>query len=131
MGLSTLGYLILNNSLIQKMVKTNIRSGIHSTDLYYKGTNRENEIIAESVGLAPAIVYFAILLVLYTLVKLMGISPWDEYVTNTLTYVTFGTFLGFVDDVLELRWRDKFVYPFIFSLPMIMSFQGESKVMIP
>ena len=34
-------------------------------------------------------------------------------------------FLGFADDVLDLRWRYKLILPFFASLPMLVAYQGE------
>lgn len=39
--------------------------------------------------------------------------------------------LGFVDDVLELRWRDKLIFPFFISLLILSIYEGESKLCFP
>jgi UDP-N-acetylglucosamine--dolichyl-phosphate N-acetylglucosaminephosphotransferase len=40
-------------------------------------------------------------------------------------------FLGFADDVLDLRWRYKLILPFFASLPMLLAYQGKTGVVIP
>lgn len=56
----------------------------------------------------------------------------DPSVFNySLGYICFGTFLGFVDDVLNLRWRHKLIYPFFFSLLLIANYEGDSKIHFP
>ena len=40
-------------------------------------------------------------------------------------------FLGFADDVLDLRWRDKLVLPTLASLPLLVAYRGPTSVMVP
>lgn len=34
--------------------------------------------------------------------------------------ITFATFMGFADDVLDLRWRHKIPLPFLATLPLLL-----------
>ena len=40
-------------------------------------------------------------------------------------------FLGWTDDILDLRWRYKLVLPTIASLPLLMVYTGSTNVLIP
>ena len=40
-------------------------------------------------------------------------------------------FLGFADDVLDLRWRYKMILPTIASLPLLVSYAGSTTVILP
>lgn len=37
--------------------------------------------------------------------------------------------LGFVDDIIELRWRHKLLLSAIASLPLVMTYQGNSIIL--
>jgi UDP-N-acetylmuramyl pentapeptide phosphotransferase/UDP-N-acetylglucosamine-1-phosphate transferase len=48
-----------------------------------------------------------------------------------LASICFMIFLGFVDDVVDLKWRYKLVLPTIASLPLLMAYAGPTVVVIP
>ena len=39
--------------------------------------------------------------------------------------------LGFIDDVVDLRWRHKLIVPTIASIPILTTYQGLTKVVVP
>ena len=39
--------------------------------------------------------------------------------------------LGFVDDVIDLRWRHKIILPTIASLPLLVAYKGLTSVVVP
>lgn len=39
--------------------------------------------------------------------------------------------LGFCDDVLDLRWRDKLILSFVATVPLLIGYTGETTIMIP
>lgn len=39
--------------------------------------------------------------------------------------------LGFVDDVIDLRWRDKLIVPTIASIPLLVAYNGLTSVLMP
>ena len=39
--------------------------------------------------------------------------------------------LGFVDDVIDLRWRHKIILPTIASLPLLVAYKGITSVVVP
>ncbi len=45
--------------------------------------------------------------------------------------VTFMILLGFVDDVLELKWRYKLVLPLIASMPLLVNYTGGTSILLP
>lgn len=40
-------------------------------------------------------------------------------------------FLGFCDDVFDLRWRDKLVYPAVACIPLLTAYRGITFVVVP
>ena len=45
--------------------------------------------------------------------------------------ITFTTLLGFVDDVLDLRWRYKMILPPLASLPLLVIYDGPTMIVVP
>jgi len=39
--------------------------------------------------------------------------------------------LGFVDDVIDLKWRHKIVVPLVASLPLLVAYKGLTSVVVP
>lgn len=39
--------------------------------------------------------------------------------------------LGFIDDVIDLKWRHKIVLPTIASLPLLIAYNGATSVVVP
>ena len=39
--------------------------------------------------------------------------------------------LGFVDDMIDLAWRYKLIFPFLFMIPVIRAYNGPTHIPIP
>ena len=39
--------------------------------------------------------------------------------------------LGFVDDVIDLKWRHKLIVPTVASFPLLMAYKGLTSVVVP
>lgn len=39
--------------------------------------------------------------------------------------------LGFVDDVVDLKWRHKIIVPLVASLPLLVAYKGLTSVVVP
>ena len=39
--------------------------------------------------------------------------------------------LGFIDDVIDLKWRHKVIFPSIASLPLLIAYNGSTSVVVP
>ena len=39
--------------------------------------------------------------------------------------------LGFIDDVIDLKWRDKLIVPTIASFPLLVAYKGITSVIVP
>lgn len=85
--------------------------------------------IPESLGVVPAFAYIIGAVLAYA-----GLSKFPHialhYASGLITVVTMN-FLGFVDDVLDLRWRYKLILPSLASLPIMMIYEGDTTVIIP
>eukprot|EP01054_Gregarina_sp_Poly1_P004275 Gregarina_sp_Poly_1__4274@NODE_2326_length_2291_cov_60_365558_g1489_i0_p1_GENE_NODE_2326_length_2291_cov_60_365558_g1489_i0NODE_2326_length_2291_cov_60_365558_g1489_i0_p1_ORF_typecomplete_len412_score43_95Glycos_transf_4/PF00953_21/32Glycos_transf_4/PF00953_21/9_2e43Mtp/PF03821_16/1_8e02Mtp/PF03821_16/22WTF/PF03303_13/7_3e02WTF/PF03303_13/0_41_NODE_2326_length_2291_cov_60_365558_g1489_i09982233 len=85
--------------------------------------------VPEALGVVPGFLYLVGGVVCY-----LGVSH-NEY--SSLQYISgllcviFVTFLGFVDDVLDLRWRYKVILPLFASIPLIVVYQGPTSIIFP
>jgi len=48
-----------------------------------------------------------------------------------LLSICFMIFLGFSDDILDLRWRYKLFLPTIASLPLLVAYNGSTYFLVP
>jgi UDP-N-acetylglucosamine--dolichyl-phosphate N-acetylglucosaminephosphotransferase len=83
----------------------------------------------ESAGIVPGTI-FIICLTLCQLFYASTPSQLVEY-TAALSSITFIVFLGFADDVLDLRWRYKLLLPPVASLSLLLAYAGSTTVIVP
>ncbi|CRG99743.1 N-acetylglucosamine-1-phosphate transferase, putative [Plasmodium relictum] len=103
---------------------------LNEKGLYGFDLNKINkDKVAEPIGLFPAILYFMFVL-FYQMIYYNDNKILLEYNAGLLSII-FMTFLGFIDDILELKWRYKVVLPFFASLPLLLSYSGETNIRIP
>ncbi|CAE7365032.1 Dpagt1 [Symbiodinium sp. CCMP2456] len=95
--------------------------------------------IPESQGTIAAAVYILLLSVFIPFafarenLELFPHNEMAEYLAAVLT-ITFASFMGFADDVLDLRWRYKIPLPFLATLPLLLVYYAngnETGVMVP
>lgn len=74
-----------------------------------------------------------IFIICLTLCQLLYASTPAQLVeyTAALSTITFIVFLGFADDVLNLRWRYKLLLPPVASLSLLLAYQGSTTVVVP
>lgn len=122
-----------------------LAAGIKGSDFHKK----DKRVIPSSLGTVAGLVYavalflFIPILVLDSLEwrtpgasSVRGDFPYDrlgEFLSGILSLISM-VFLGFADDVLNLRWRHKILLPAIASLPLLMVYHaqlGVTWVVIP
>lgn len=130
-GISALGFVITHFVVIPKLIPINIKAGLFGLDVYKKDLPDYETKIPECLGIGVFVVYAGVLISIYVYLKLVGSKPYCDIINHCTAYITIGTFLGFVDDVLELRWRHKLIYPFFFSMLLILEYQGDSALHFP
>lgn len=77
----------------------------------------------------PAIIFILVsiheqLLIDFTKDKLV------EY-NAALLSICLGILLGFIDDVIDLRWRDKVIFSTVASFPLLVAYNGLTSVIVP
>lgn len=137
--------------------KTQAR-GICGKDLNKKGTPAGDLPIPESAGLAPGCV-FLLCVISFQLLHYYDIGsvvsyvrsgfregpphlrsssqgsaatdPWLVDYNAALATIGFMLFLGFADDVLDIRWRVKLLLPLFASLPLLVAYSGGTGIALP
>eukprot|EP00834_Sanchytrium_tribonematis_P005233 NODE_303_length_10328_cov_1.228077.p5 type:complete len:385 gc:universal NODE_303_length_10328_cov_1.228077:8311-9465(+) len=99
-----------------------IQNGLFGKDLHKK----EKPQVPESMGTVVLVVYMNILIFLMPF-ELPKESIFIRYLAAILS-IQASCFLGFVDDVLELKWRHKLFMPLLASLPLIMIYYLQSNI---
>ncbi|SCN12224.1 UDP-N-acetylglucosamine--dolichyl-phosphate N-acetylglucosaminephosphotransferase, putative [Plasmodium malariae] len=110
---------------LPKFIRFLNEKGLYGVDL----NKISKDKVAEPIGLFPSILYFIFVLI-YQLIYYNDHKILLEYNAGLLSII-FMTFLGFIDDVLELKWRYKVILPFFASLPLLLSYSGETNIRIP
>lgn len=120
---------ILTYQFIPIVAQFTRSKGLSGKDLGKKGTANEHIDIPESLGLVCGIV-FLIATILTQL--LIAQDQQHKLIFNSALFsICFMIFLGFIDDVLDLKWRYKLILPTIASLPLLSSYSGSTAVYIP
>jgi len=66
--------------------------------------------------------------------RLLGEQTSDAWLVDynaAMATICFMLFLGFADDVLDIRWRVKLVLPFFAALPLLAAYSGGTGVVVP
>uniref|UniRef100_A0A915PUT0 UDP-N-acetylglucosamine--dolichyl-phosphate N-acetylglucosaminephosphotransferase n=1 Tax=Setaria digitata TaxID=48799 RepID=A0A915PUT0_9BILA len=99
--------------------------GIYSG--FCQTSNADNIPIPEPIGVISAAVY---LIVMFIFIP-FPVYEWSQYESSiphqkflmflsALTAICSAVLLGFADDVLDLRWRHKLLFPTLSSLPLLL-----------
>lgn len=137
--------------LVPKVAAKTQARGICGKDLNKKGTPAGDKPIPESAGLAPGCVFLLCvicfeLLHYYDIGSLVGFvrsgftgelktesisEAWLVDYNAALATIGFMLFLGFSDDVLDIRWRVKLILPLFASLPLLVAYSGGTGIALP
>lgn len=125
--------------------------GICGKDLNKRGTSAGDVPIPEAAGLAPGLVFLLSVIVIEllqyydvdALVKYVGSGfrgevkrqpisdAWLVDYNAALASIGFMLFLGFVDDVLDVRWRVKLILPLFAAMPLLVAYSGGTSIYVP
>jgi UDP-N-acetylglucosamine--dolichyl-phosphate N-acetylglucosaminephosphotransferase len=126
--LSILGYFLVS-SLVKVVAEYNIKARLSGKDLGKKGTDRESVDVPEALGIVPGLVF---LICTITSQLLFANSDSEKVIFNSALFsICFMIFLGFTDDVLDLKWRYKLILPTLASLPLLSSYGGSTAMFLP
>jgi len=131
-GLSVLGF-ILTVTLIPtfKPLCAKAKAG---KDLNKPGAKEDKPLIPESLGIVPGTIYLICIILLQLLYGTPALKSMQSMLVEynaALHSICFMLFLGFADDVMDLRWRYKLVLPSIATLPLLVAYSGGTSVIVP
>ena len=128
-----------------------VKARLCGIDLNKPGTKRdasgalvvpiEGPVIPEAMGLIAGCVYLTVMFIFipFAFMREQVASQWggapvlSKYLSALLAICCM-CFLGFADNVLDLRWRDKLWLPLTASLPLLMVYAvdgGSTTVLLP
>lgn len=117
--------------LIPIVKEFTLKADLFGKDINKKGTEAGEKKIPESLGIVPGTIFILVNMIAlaYTRVYL----PKESFIEHlsALTSITFCIFLGFSDDVLDLRWRYKVILPTIASIPLLLAYTGPTTILVP
>lgn len=120
---------LLVDSLVPKVAGYTLKRSICGKDLGKKGTINESKDIPEALGLVSGIVYL-ICTIMNQLSYANNLQQLVIY-NSALFSICFMIFLGFTDDILDLKWRYKLILPTIASLPLVSIYSGSTALYVP
>ncbi|CAJ1015353.1 Glycosyl transferase family 4, putative [Leishmania lindenbergi] len=96
----------------------------------------QKQAIPESLGILVGAVYLSVVMALMFCLRFLGaVGDGTENVyaslPGPLMTITVMLLLGFVDDVLDVKWRHKIILTTLGSLPLIMTYDGSLSVLMP
>ena len=128
-----IGFFITYKMTITFMPMT-LKSGLKGIDINkcedvhnLKDPNRKE--IPESLGIVPATVFLLVTIIFQIFLNLDH-EQQLQYNASLLS-ISFMTFLGFADDVVDLKWRYKLFLPLIASFPLIFAYSGATNILLP
>lgn len=128
-----IGFFITYKMTITFMPMT-LKSGLKGIDINkcedvhnLKDPNRKE--IPESLGIVPATVFLLVTIIFQIFLQLDN-EQQLQYNASLLS-ISFMTFLGFADDVVDLKWRYKLFLPLIASFPLIFAYSGATNIIMP
>ena len=138
---SYLGFLA-TQWLVPFVAASNLKAGLYGIDINKPGTKSDDKRIPESLGLAVGVVYL-LCLILFEYLHVYDATGSQYFATESdliewivdynaaMATICFMLFLGFADDVLDIRWSVKMVLPGIAALPLLVSYSGGTGILIP
>ena len=117
------------SNLVPVAMRTCKRNHLHGIDVNKSGTSPGELIIPESIGIVAGCVTL-VSMVLYFSSSNFPPCSGSGYIA-AMTSICFMLFLGFGDDVLDIPWRYKLLFPAIASLPLIAIYDGPTAVLVP
>uniref|UniRef100_A0AAV1UB98 UDP-N-acetylglucosamine--dolichyl-phosphate N-acetylglucosaminephosphotransferase n=1 Tax=Peronospora matthiolae TaxID=2874970 RepID=A0AAV1UB98_9STRA len=111
------------------IVSRHLPAKLSGKDLCKRGTPAGDIPIPEALGIVSGLVYVASLIVtLFTVVDdpdVKRMMAWG--IVSILSMIL----LGFADDLADLRWRHKLLFPPLASLPLLINYPGLTAVVLP
>ena len=102
---------------------------ITGKDLNKTGTKESKPEIPEAMGIVTCVVF------LLNSIVMVALLDFDKdkvllFMTGLLC-ITLMVLLGFIDDVVALKWKYKLIFPLIASFALLLVYDGKTSVIMP
>ncbi|KAJ1472889.1 glycosyl transferase family 4-domain-containing protein, partial [Baffinella frigidus] len=137
LALFSTGAGFLTHHLIWMVKDWTLKAGLGGLDINKKGTPLGEVKIPESLGIVVGTVHMMCVIVFQVYYYAVEDGKTDMYIVKREDYnaalaaTIFMMFLGFADDVMDLKWRYKLILPTIASMPLLVSYTGSTTVILP
>ncbi|EKF29076.1 UDP-N-acetylglucosamine-dolichyl-phosphate N-acetylglucosaminephosphotransferase, putative [Trypanosoma cruzi marinkellei] len=91
------------------------------------GEEEKRFVVPESLGILAGAVYLCVLVLELAIV----FGPSMHKLDGAVTAITVMLLLGFVDDVLDVRWRHKLLLSAIGTFPVMLTYEGSVSIAVP
>jgi UDP-N-acetylglucosamine--dolichyl-phosphate N-acetylglucosaminephosphotransferase len=98
-------------------------------DLNKAGVQNDKKPVPEAIGIVTSIVFLIASITMQVTLKFSS-DRLIEYNAGLLA-ICMVVLLGFVDDVIDLKWRHKVIVPTVASFPLLMAYKGLTSVVVP
>mmetsp|Transcript_1992 Transcript_1992/g.3508 ORF Transcript_1992/g.3508 Transcript_1992/m.3508 type:complete len:228 (+) Transcript_1992:218-901(+) len=125
---SLLAYFI-SDKLIDAFKETLQKKGLFGRDLNKAGIQQDKKPVPEALGIVISIVFLVI-----TIQQQVTMQFTQERLIEHnagLLAICMVVLLGFVDDVVDLKWRHKLIVPTVASFPLLVAYKGVTSVVVP
>lgn len=123
----------ITNYLIPKLSQYMLRAEVFGYDINKKGSEQGEKKIPECIGFASAIGFIIVGYFYYPYGETnpATVSKAMEIHSACMVTILSTVLLGFTDDMIDLAWRYKLIFPFFFMVPVLRVFQGSTMVPVP
>ena len=122
--LSSMAAWILTFVFIDRLRIYMLQADVVGYDINKKGSEMGDKKIPECMGFASAVA-FIIVGFFYWVNEMQAV-----HLAVMLTILST-ILLGFADDMLDLKWRYKLIFPFFFMVPVLKVFSGSTAIDLP
>ncbi|KAF1784460.1 Histidine phosphatase superfamily [Phytophthora cactorum] len=115
--------------LLIPVVGRRMPAKLSGKDLCKRGTPAGDIPIPEALGIVSGLLYVAALVV--TVLTVVDNSDVKRMMAWGIVSILSMIVLGFTDDLSDLRWRHKLLFPPLASLPLLINYAGLTAVVLP
>ncbi|RMX63117.1 hypothetical protein KXD40_007149 [Peronospora effusa] len=126
-GIGVVSYVTV--ALLIPLIGRRMPAKLSGKDLCKRGTPAGDLPIPEALGIVSGIVYIAALIV--TVVIVVDNSDVKRMMVWGIISILSMILLGFTDDLSDLRWRHKLLFPPLASLALLINYAGLTAVVLP
>ncbi len=127
------GYFV--TSLVVPTIARRLLPRVSGVDIGKRGLGgpRDGQPVAESLGIVPGTIFLVCLTLTATFARTVTPDlrlPQPDF-NVAIGSICMAVLLGLVDDLVDLKWREKLLVGAVAALPLIGSYSGPTSVILP